>query len=120
MKHDYNTRGNKDAATFKDALKALKITRKKSISNLQDDISNTKDVIIQRLQESNLKLKERVNCLEDKVVQLEIKHGSLQQYGRRSNLQIEEITTSISDDELKKTAVGILKSINVNFDSSDV
>ena len=66
------------------------------------------------------KLKERVRCLEDKVVQLEIKNNSLEQYGRRNNLEIEVIPTSISDDELEKTTVGILNSMNVNLDSSDV
>ena len=81
---------------------------------------NIKDVIIQRLQEDHLKLKERVRCLEDKVVQLEIKNNSLEQYGRRNNLEIEVIPTSISDDELEKTTVGILNSMNVNLDSSDV
>ena len=38
-----------------------------------NDILNIKDVIIQWLQEDNLKIKERVGCLEDKVVQLELK-----------------------------------------------
>ena len=72
------------------------------------------------MQEDNLKLKERVSCLEDKVFQLEIKNNSLKQYGRRNNLENERKPTSISGDELEKTAVGILNSINVDLDSSDV
>ena len=44
----------------------------------------------------------------------------MEQYGSRSNLQIEGIPTSISDDELEKTALGIVNSINVDLDSSDV
>ena len=58
-----------------------------------------------------IKLKERINCLEDKVVQLEIKDNSLEQYGKRNNLEIMRIPTNMSDDELEKTAVGILNSI---------
>ena len=77
------------------------------------------NVIFQQLQENNLKLKERVSCLEDKVIQLEIKNNSLEKYWR-NNLEIEGIPTSMSDDELVKTAVAILNSINVNLDSSDV
>ena len=42
------------------------------------------------------------------------RNNSLEQCGRRSNLEIEGIPTSISDDELEKTAVGILNSIDVN------
>ena len=51
---------------------------------------------------------------------MEIKNNSLKEYARRNNLEIEEIPTSISDDELEKTAVAILNSTNVNLDSSDV
>ena len=69
MTHDYNTIGNKDTGTFEDALKSIEDNLQKSISGLRDDILNIKDVIIQRLQEDNLKLKERIRCLEDKVVQ---------------------------------------------------
>ena len=69
MTYDYNTRGKKDAGTFEDALKSIEDNLQKSISDLWDSILNIKDVIIQRLQEDNLKLKERVRCLEDKVVQ---------------------------------------------------
>ena len=57
--------------------------------------------------------------LEDNVVQLEIKNNSLEQYGR-NNLEIEVILTNISDDELEKTAVVILNSININLDSFDM
>ena len=109
----------KDAGTFKYALKSIKDKLRKSISGLQHDIWNIKNVIIQRLQEDNLKLKETVSWLEDKVVQLGIKNNSLEMYGRRNNLEIEGILTSISDDELEKTTVAILNSINVKLESSD-
>ena len=92
----------------------------KSISRLRYDILDIKDVIVQRLQDDNLKLKERVSCLEDKVIQLEMKNNSLEQYGRTNDLEIEGIPTSISDKELEKTAVALLNSINVNLDSSDL
>ena len=72
------------------------------------------------MQEYHLKLKERVSCLEDNTVQLEIKNNSLEQYGWRKNLGIEETPTSISDDELEKTDVDTLNSINVNLSSSDI
>ena len=73
MTHDYNTRGKKDADTFEDALKSIENNLQKSISGLRDDILKIKDVIIQRLQQGNLRLKERVSWLEDKLIQLEIK-----------------------------------------------
>ena len=121
MTHDYNIRGKKEAGTFEDALKSIEDNLQESISGLRDDILNIKDVIVQRLQEDNLKLKEGVSCLEHEVVKLEIQNNSLQQYkSRRGNLEIDGVPTSISDDKLEKTVFGILNSINVNLDSSDV
>ena len=57
MTHDYNIRGKKDAGAFEDALKSIEDNLQKRISGLRDDILNINDVIIQRLQEDNLKLK---------------------------------------------------------------
>ena len=56
MTHDNNTRGKNDASTFKDAWKSIEDNLQKSM--MRDDILNIKDVIIQRLQEDNLKLRE--------------------------------------------------------------
>ena len=85
MIHNYNTRGKKYAGTFEDALKSIEDNLQKDFFDLRDDILNIKGIVIQRSQEDNLKLKETVRCLEDKVVQLEIKNNSLEQYWRRNN-----------------------------------
>ena len=74
---------------------------------------------MQCFQQDSLKSKIRLISLENKAVELEIKNNSLEQYGRRNNLEIEGIPSSISD-ELEKTAVGILNSINADIDSSDM
>ena len=74
---------------------------------------------MQRFQQDSLKSKIRLISLENKADELEIKNNSLEQYGRRNNLEIEGIPSSISD-ELEKTAVGILNSINADIDSSDM
>ena len=70
MTHAYNTREKKDAGTFEDALKSIEDNLQKSFSGMRDDILNIKDAIIQRLRGDNLKLKEKVSCLVEKVVQL--------------------------------------------------
>ena len=70
MTHAYNTREKKDADTFEDALKSIEDNLQKSFSGMWDDILNIKDAIIQRLRGDNLKLKEKVSCLVEKVVQL--------------------------------------------------
>ena len=70
MPHDYNIREKKDAGTFEDALKSIEDNLQKSFLGMPDDILNIKDAIIQRLRGDNLKLKEKVSCLVEKVVQL--------------------------------------------------
>ena len=43
----------------------------------------------------------------------------MEQHGRRNNLEVGGIPTSISGNELQKTVVGILNSINVDLDNFD-
>ena len=44
----------------------------------------------------------------------------MEQYRRRNNLETERIPTKILHDEVDKTTVGILNSLNYDLDSSDV
>ena len=119
--HNYKNRGRKQSVSFEEnPLKSLEDHLQKSISGLQEDILNIKDTIIQHFQESTLKSKKRLISLENEAVELEIKNNSLEQYGRNNNLEMTGIPTTISEDELEKTAVGILHSINVDIDSSNV
>ena len=55
-----------------------------------------------------------------KVVQVGTKNNTMEQHGRRNNLEVGGIPTSISGNELQKTVVGILNSINVDLDNFDV
>ena len=52
------------------------------------ELLNLKDVIIKNLRVENERLRKKVNVLENKVLTFESEHDSLEQYGRRNNIEI--------------------------------
>ena len=58
---------------------------------------NLKDVIIKNLQVKNERLRKKVNVLENKVFTLESELNSLEQYGRRNNIEITGIPDNVPD-----------------------
>ena len=54
-------------------------------NNLKEEIVNLKDIVINRLQDENERLRAKCSNLENKVVTLEQNLNSLGQYGRRNN-----------------------------------
>ena len=66
--HEYNTRTKKNE--FQDALASLEVNLNNSIKSLidfKDEINNVKDVIIKRLQDENVILRNRCSNLEQKL-----------------------------------------------------
>ena len=57
---------------------------------------NLRDVIIRNLQDENVKLRSRVEVLENKF-------NNLEQYGRCNNTEVLGISDSISDNELESS-----------------
>ena len=55
---------------------------------LDNELLNLKDVIIKNLQVENERLRKKINVLENKILTLESEHNSLEQYGRRNNIEI--------------------------------
>ena len=50
---------------------------------------SVKDSIIEAFKAENLKLKSRVDSLEEKVIELDISRNKLDQYTRRNNIEIQ-------------------------------
>ena len=115
--HDHNTRKNK---VSNDKLEAFEDRIQSSIADLKDEFINMKNIIIKNLQMENTKLKNEINLMKNKIVDLEISNNSLDQYGRRNNLEIEGIPDNISDENLEKTAVKLLNAIDVDIKESEV
>ena len=62
----------------------------------------------------------KVNVLENKVLTLESEHNSLEQYGRRNNIQITGIPNNVPDQNLEEKVVDILNEISVDVSPKDI
>ena len=60
-------------------------------TKLKEEINNLKNVMIKRLQDENVILRERCSKLEQKLVEFECSTNNLEQYGRRNNIVISDI-----------------------------
>ena len=79
-----------------------------------------KDVIIKRLQDENVILRDRCSKLEQRLVEFECSINNLEQYGKRNNVIISGIPDSLNVNQLKESATEILIDINVNVAGNDV
>ena len=77
------------------------------LDSLDNELLNLKDVIIKSLQVENQSLRKKVNVLENKVLTLESKHNSLEQYGRWNNIEITAIPDYVPDQNLEEKVVDI-------------
>ena len=80
---------------------------------------SVKDSIIEVLKAENLKLKSRIDSLEEKIIELDISRNKLDQYTRRNNIEIQGIPAMLSDDHLEHKVLDICKSINLTVENSD-
>ena len=87
---------------------------------LDIELLNLKDVIIKNLQVENERLRKKVNVLENKVLTLESEHNSLEQYGRRNNIEITGIPDNVPDQILEEKVVDILNEISVDVSPKDI
>ena len=59
--------------------------------------------VIKNLQNENKRRHNIVNQLQEKIISLESKRNSVEQYGRQNNMEINGNTNSISDDNLESS-----------------
>ena len=85
--HDYNTR-SKEMSDSKILVEISKLREelvenfKKIFTDIKGEIINLKEVAIKNLQNENKRLNDVVNQLQEKVISLESKSNSAEQYGR--------------------------------------
>ena len=120
--HEYNTRTKKDG--FQEALVNLEQNITNFINSVKtepkEEINNLKAVIIKRLQDKNVILRDRCSKLEQKLVEFEYSTNNLKQYGRRNNIIISGIPDSVDNNQLEDSVTEILTDINVNVESNDI
>ena len=94
---------------------------KKRFTDIKDEIINLKEVMIRNLQNENKILNNEVNQLQEKIISLESKSNSIEQYGRRNNREVNEILNSIFDDSLESTVINVLsKAKNVHVTAGHI
>ena len=127
LNHEYNTRSSSsrpesanDNNQVLEAVNGIKNTFSSRFDVLHNEFLNLKDVVVQRLQDDNTRLKERIAVLEKRVEDAETRSYLLEQYGRRNNVEIEEISDSISDENLESKVIDILAETDVNVESKDI
>ena len=98
LNHDNNTRSSSsrpesanDNNQVLEAVNGIKNSLNSRFDALHNEFLNLKDVVIQRLQDDNTRLKERIAVLEKRVENAETHSYLLEQYGRRNNVKIEGI-----------------------------
>ena len=87
--------------------------------NLSTEFLNFKDVIVKNLQIKNERLRNRVSCLNKKIVSLESNQNMLKQYGRWNNIEIIGIPDIVQDNELENKVIDIFDAISVEAKSAD-
>ena len=138
LSHGYNTRNNSSISPIAEEPSSETISNDSEISEtamliknleknmnsrfdgLDKEIINLKEVIIKNLQIENERLRKKVDDLENKIEIIESDHNALEQYGRRNNIEITGIPNSVSDQNLEKEVVDILKEINVVVSANDI
>ena len=58
--------------------------------------------------------------MENEIIDLEIHNNNVDQYSRRSNVEISGIPQSVSNNQLEEKVVDILKAIDVNITSNEI
>ena len=120
--HECVTRTKK--GDFRGALVNLEQNNTNFINSVKteskEEINNLKAVIIKRLQDKNVILRDRCSKLEQKLVEFECSTNNLKQYGRRNNIIISGIPDSVDNNQLEDSVTEILTDINVNVESNDI
>ena len=120
--HECNTRTKK--SDFQEVFASLEQNVTNSINPVKtepkEEINNLKDVIIKRLQDENVTLRDRCSKLEQKLVEFEYSTNILEQYFRRNNIIISGIPDSVDVNQLEESVTEILTDINVNVASNDI
>ena len=79
-----------------------------------------KDVIIKNLPVENERFRKKVNVLENKILTLESKQSSLEQYGRRNDIETTGIPRSVPDQNLEERFEDILNEISIDVLPKDI
>ena len=87
---------------------------------VNESIMSIKDSIIDALKEENIKLKSRVEQLEDKIIRMEIAKNNNDQYTQCNNIEILGIAATVKDEDLEKKVIAIFRCLKIDIDPSGI
>ena len=123
--YNYNTK-SKEMSDSKILYKISNLTEelvenfKKCFTDTEDEIINLKEVTTKNIQNEK-KMEDVATQLREKIISLESKSNSVEQYVRWNTMVIHGIPNIISDDILESTAFNVLsKAINVYVRADDI
>ena len=119
---DVNFEASESSVISETANLILNLEKKliSKFDGLDKEILNLKDVIIKNLQVENQRLRKKVSSLKSKVILLESGHNSLEQYGRRNNIEISGILDGVLDQNLEQKILEILGEVYVSVSPNDL
>ena len=77
-----------------------------------------KDSIIDALKEENFRLQQKVEHLENKVLDIEIAENKLEQYTRRNNIEIQGIPSTVLDSLLEDKVFDVFSQLKITISKS--
>ena len=77
-----------------------------------------KDSIIDALKEENFRLRQKVEHLENKVLDIEIAENKLEQYTRRNNIEIQGIPSTVLDSLLEDKVFDVFSQLKITISKS--
>ena len=95
-----------------DKVVALEDVVSKYTKELNESIFHIRNRVVTILQEENVNLRKRVHTLEARVIKIETQLNRVEQNHRKSNLELDGIPQSVSQDELAPTVVKIYNAIS--------
>ena len=83
--------------------------QKNTADVVNKSIISIKDSIIDVLKEENMKLKSRVEQLEDKILKMEIAKNNHDQYKQCNSIEIQVIPATVKDEHLENKVIDIFR-----------
>ena len=78
---------------------------------------SVKNTIIDVLKEENLKFQNKVEKLENQLLELDQKNNSLDQYTRSNNLEIQGIVANVADEKLEEKVIDIFSFLGIQVEA---
>ena len=89
------------------------------VDQVNESVMSIKDTITDALKEDNAKLRNKVELLGKKLLEVEISCNNIEQYTRRNNIEIQSIPSKIRDEKIEDKVIEIFGAMNIAITKND-